>query len=342
MFKRILKSALVSLTTFQPLSRYMFSLRDRHVPVFMLHRMQDAERGVPGHSATFLDSALNYLKTNDYNFLSLLDLVDCLEHGGSVPPKSVVFTMDDGFYDQAQIAAPIFESYQCPVTIFLLSSLSSEVSWPWDYKVEYLIKAMGKQELNFLHEDLSVQLEPGDDRGRERAIDMVRTQLYKLDTASAEIAVADLASHLGVRVPQEPPESYAPITWEMARRCESRWVQFGPHTASHSVLASQSDEVCRKEICDSWSKLKDELKSPVPVMCYPIGRKDIDFGSREMQIAREIGMRAGLSVNPGYVDIETHNNNRYALNRFNFPDSMENFIQLCSWVEVVKEKLRGR
>ncbi len=342
MLKQLVKKSLTSAVNFPVLSSVMMRLRRDNVPVFMMHRMEDLSRGVEGHSADVLAQILEYLCQNNYNFLSLADLVEAITTNQSVPPKSVVFTMDDGFYDQADIAIPIFESYSCPVSIFLLSNFSSEQSWPWDYQVEYIVSNTEYEAVIFDSNSVSYNGEVQSVSGRKAAIDAIRDQLNNLEISVVLDVVNQLSRDLSVST-ENIPESYAPITWERAKSCESKYVSFGPHTANHCVLKSQTDERCREEMAASWHALEKHLKKPLPVMCYPIGKKDKDFSKREMVIARELGMTAGLSVNPGYVELSEQYiaENLYCLHRFNVPDNLTDFVQLCSWIEVAKEKMRG-
>jgi hypothetical protein len=110
----------------------------------------------------------------------------------------------------------------------------------------------------------------------------------------------------------------------------------------HSVLSCQSLESCQFEIRKSWECLEKELANPLDVFCYPTGRAGVDFDQREMEVVRKEGFRAGLSVTPGDVDYRKDglDGRRFCLNRVAFPSDMDDFIQLCSWVSVLKSKVR--
>jgi len=342
MSKATIKKIMAEVVNNTVVSGMMGFLRKENVPIFMLHRMQDKECGVKGHSPEFLRKSLTYLKENNYSFISLELLVASLNGIASIPPKSVVFTMDDGFYDQVSIAVPIFEEFNCPVSIFLLTNFSSGISWPWDYQVDYIVDTTKLNHVTINGDTISIDASLENDKDRRDTSRNIKEQLKHSVTADAERLVRELAIVLKVELGHQPPKAYLPITWDMARDCESDLVQFGPHTKSHALLAHQNDEDSKKEVQESWIKLKSELANPLPVFCYPTGRKGIDFGQREMDIVSSIGFSAALSVTPGYVNIasDSMGQERFCLARFGLPDNMEDFIQLCSWVEVVKEKLR--
>jgi len=111
----------------------------RGIPIFMLHRMQSDEISNPGGiSAEHLRQCLQYLKKNHYSFVSLESLVDALRKHAPLPSRSVVFTIDDGYQDQAEIALPVFKEFGCPVTFFVITGMLDQTLWPWDAQIYWL------------------------------------------------------------------------------------------------------------------------------------------------------------------------------------------------------------
>ena len=320
------------------------SARSSNVPIFMLHRFEDVERGVSGHSIGLLRRALLWLQENNYNVISLDCLIDALDGKADLPKRAVVFTIDDGFIEQVELAAAVFEDFGYPVSIFLITAFSSEKSWPWDYQIEYILNKTAYERLSFSfgNESITVNLAADADT-RKHATRRLRNVLKCLPFDEVTSHVQRIAYEANVDIDAPNLESYRPITWARARASESPRVRFGPHSEQHAILHWQSSEVSFREIFNSKSAVESELRYPLNIFCYPTGRKNIDFDLREMDIVKNLGMRAGLSVTPGYVNLTKHGaeEHRYCLPRFGFPSDMEHFIQLCSWIELMKEKLRG-
>ena len=105
----------------------------------MLHRITVEGQQYTGTTPDHLRRCLSYLKKTGYTFVSLEELILALKNQTALPDKPVVFTMDDGFYDQAEIGIPIFLEFECPVTMFLISGMLDGDLWPWDDQVVYLI-----------------------------------------------------------------------------------------------------------------------------------------------------------------------------------------------------------
>jgi peptidoglycan/xylan/chitin deacetylase (PgdA/CDA1 family) len=64
-----------------------------------------------------------YLKNNNFNVISLADLVNLLLCGQEISPKTVVLTLDDGYEDNYFNVFPILRKYNFPATIFLNAGL---------------------------------------------------------------------------------------------------------------------------------------------------------------------------------------------------------------------------
>ncbi len=320
----------------------MQPLRKRVVPVFLLHRFEDKSRGIQGHSQAHLEAALTYLKDHGYTVVSVRQVVEAVINGEALPPRAVAFTLDDGFYDQANTALPVFEHFQAPVTLFLATDMQDQRYWSWDYKLEYLFKHTSRQSLELDLGDGPADVSFATAEDRRNLVRTLRHYHKRLPNQAAESAVECFAERLEVDLPAEAPDEYQPITWEQARNAESRFVEFGPHTQRHPILAQISDEQAEHEILGSWRALQANVANPVPVFCYPSGRRGIDFGDREQQIVKQAGLIGALSADPGYVHLTGANNNLYALKRFSFPDDMTRFRQYCSWLEYAKEQISRR
>ncbi|SNR74782.1 Polysaccharide deacetylase [Desulfurobacterium atlanticum] len=61
---------------------------------------------------------MEYLKNNNYNVVSLKEIIDYLKTGKPIPPKTVAITIDDG-YRSTMKAFKILKKYNFPFTLFL-------------------------------------------------------------------------------------------------------------------------------------------------------------------------------------------------------------------------------
>lgn len=332
----------INFLTSAPVCRLMLPLRRQVVPVFLMHRFADDHRGIRGHSLAHLEDALSYLRRHGYHIISLRRLVESVLAGARLPDKAVAFTLDDGFYDQAEKALPVFEKYRAPVTVFLATDMQDQQYWSWDYKLEYLFKhtSVGEIQFDFGKGPSTVQFQSSGDK--RLLVRRLRQHFKAKPNGTAEDAVADFSRMLEVGLPASAPSEYQPITWEQARALESDYVEFGPHTKRHPILSQLTDDEAREEIVGSWRAISQNLNHPVPIFCFPSGREGIDFGPREQQMAAEAGLIGALSADPGYIYLKRREHtNVFALKRFSFPDSLAHFKQYCSWLEYAKERYKA-
>ena len=318
--------------------------RSNYATVFMMHRFTNSDRGIEGFDPGQLRKGLDYLRRNKYELLSLEDLFSRLAGNGPVLNGAVVFTIDDGYIDHAEIAAPIFAEFDCPVTTFVTTGFLDGQLWMWWNKIEFIF-------LNTDHRSADVCL--GGDTFRydlkchEDVIaaqqDFVARCKFLEDEEKLK-AIACFAESAEVDLPASPPAMYEPMSWDDARSCERKGMTFGPHTVTHPVLSRTTFERAEWEINESWRRLCEEVRSPVPVFCYPNGQWP-DFGSREIEIFRKIGLSGSVVGEPGFADPITFrrdNDEPYKLRRMSYPDTHSDLIQYVCGIERCKQLMRCR
>ncbi len=336
-----LKQSAIKLLGGSLCSKLFAPIRKDLVPVFMLHRVRNVAQGVEGHSPEFLEQALSYLTNSGYTFISLAEMVRCMNMNVVLPKNAVAFTCDDGFWDQAEITASILEKYNCPLTIFLITGFIDGEPLPWDDRVKYVLTETRKQAIDITLDGDSLHFKLDSLELKEHAIHALRDRLKECAHAEFLRVMKELEVCAEVETTRCPPHYHRPLTWDQARALEKRNVQFAPHTVTHAILSKTSDETAKYEIHYSWRRLQEELEHPLPVFCYPTGRES-DFGSREIALIKEAGFEIAVSTTPGYVHIRHDNtaDRRFRLNRFSFPRTMTDLIQYASWIERCKELLR--
>jgi hypothetical protein len=117
---------------------------------------------------------------------------------------------------------------------------------------------------------------------------------------------------------------------------------FGPHTLTHPVLSTTSDEQSEREITESWRRLSGEVSRPVPVFCYPAGRLG-DFGDREIATIRRMGLLGAVSAQPGNVRLRRLGDSAdgwYAVPRRGYQGTLPDVLQCVAGVEDLKMSIR--
>jgi peptidoglycan/xylan/chitin deacetylase (PgdA/CDA1 family) len=268
-----------------------------------------------------------------------MDLIDQVRNRLAPSPRTVVFTVDDGYADFAEVAAPVFQRYDCPVTVFLITGFLDGGYWLWWDRVRYAVEHSRQTSLTFEFPGNIVRYEWQDPSGRARACRDLIHRLKHLPNHEREAAHIELEARLEVSLPASPPLEFAPMSWEQVRSLGRSGVTFGPHTVSHPILARTTDQQSRNEIFGSWERLQTQSDRALPIFCWPNG-DPTSFGPRETRLAAEAGMVAALSTVPASLTLRQWTGNSgggaYALPRYAYPQDTFNFAQVVSGLERLK------
>jgi peptidoglycan/xylan/chitin deacetylase (PgdA/CDA1 family) len=313
------------------------------IGIFMLHRFSVPDLDVSGHQPAALRRNLAYLRKNRYQLLSVGEIFERLSRGETLT-RTVAFTIDDGYFDHAEIAGPIFAEFDCPLTCFVATGFLDRKVWFWWDRLAYIFETTRRR-------DLTAHLGTSKFWYQWDNLDTCRKACLSLNLlcqdASEEdrlACIADLSRQSDVELPVCAPSRFAPMTWEQARKLETRGVSFGPHTVTHPVLATTSGTQSEWEITESWARLKAEVRHPIPVFCYPNGRYQ-DIGEREISAVRRLGLLGGLTAHPGNLDQAAFCASplvRYRVSRFRYDNPLVDLLQYLSGVEGLKARLRQR
>ncbi|MDQ8168553.1 MAG: polysaccharide deacetylase family protein [Gemmatimonadota bacterium] len=270
----------------------------------MMHRFADAsgERTI-GHDPKQLAVVLGALRMSG---VALLDLDQAVEiyantddRRRSLPP-SVVFTVDDGYADFADVGLPVFEEFDCPVTGFVVADVIDGKRWFWWDQVEWALRHAAGRRLELELDGQPVVLSWVTESERAVQQHTLVERLKGVGDVSRDDFIDQLACIADVPVTGDVPPAFRVLSWNALRSCERRGARFGPHTMSHPILSQCTDSRSHDEVVDSSARVLGELGNPSRVFCYPNGRMQ-DFGGREFRTLRSTGMMAAVSAMPGII-----------------------------------------
>ena len=252
--------------------------------ILMYHGFcEDASAGQPWIPSYFvtrsqLEQQLAYL-TRRWNILRLQEAVERLR-SGSLPPRAVCLTIDDGYANNLHVAQPLFQKYNAPATIFLASAyVESGEFYPFDRL--RLIRAFlspGTPNSNGYGESLPEYL--------NNPIDQV--------IRNAEPEWREIVPHLT----DDQRRELRPLTREELRQLDSRVIDLGAHSHNHCILRNETSERRRMEIATSLDRVAEWMGRPARLFSYPNGRPG-DFGEIDKEALRARGVEAAVSTISG-------------------------------------------
>ncbi len=321
-----------ALALFRPFTR-------RCGTIFMLHRFARPELSSPGITAEHLRWVLRYLRSRRFRLVSLEEIVAAYSRDPAALTRAVAFTVDDGYDDFAAVAAPIFAEFDCPVTVFLATGFIDDRSWLWWDRILHAFDITARRTLE-LPELPGPARRSWSSRAQSAALALGVVEAAKeLAPAERALLIERIVDRLEVAQPRTLPERFAPMSWATIRRLEAAGVHFGPHTVTHPLLAQIGDAEARWEMSHSWDRLRQELRRPCPIFCYPNGRPS-DVLPRDIRVASEIGMSAAVSTAPLHVT-PADPALRYFLPRFGLPETRWEVRMHVQGLERAKARLRN-
>jgi peptidoglycan/xylan/chitin deacetylase (PgdA/CDA1 family) len=119
------------------LSRLPLQSKKNEFGILIYHRVAPI---VPGYAAPTLNvppkrfhEQIAGLKRQGFGFLSLREVIRRRAENGTVPPRTIVVTFDDGFESVYEYAWPTLREFKVPATIFINTAyLGEESPFPFD------------------------------------------------------------------------------------------------------------------------------------------------------------------------------------------------------------------
>lgn len=291
--------------------------------IFMLHRVSpiDKNRLSPNEhlkvSPEFLDRFIEELKNKGVKFVSLDELYEIIYNYQKPDKYLVVFTLDDGYKDNYEIAYPIFKKHNVPFTIYVSPSLIEGNTVAWWYILENLILENERIELsNGLIFNTRTKTEKEDAFLRIREI--ILTERDNLLTRLNE-----LFDKYNIDWSSENKKLF--MNWEqIIELSKDSLCTIGNHTKNHYNLKQLAESQVIGEILEGNRLIESKINKKVVHFAYPFGSSN-EVGIREVEIVRRLGFKTAVTAIRGTIYPE-HKNHLCCLPRimltenFNFDD----------------------
>lgn len=253
--------------------------------------------------------------------MSLSRLVQALR-AGSVPPRSVVLTFDDGYADNLHNAKALLERYSVPATVFVTTgAIGRDREFWWDELDKLLLQPVPLPESISLRLDAQTYRWTLGDAVRYEQQDAFRYQrwraweepptlrhrlyyslwnlLQRASDADRQAVLDELASQVGIHHGARSTHRSLTID-ELRTLSQGDWIDVGAHTVSHTVLSTLPRGEQQEEILNSKHILEQILKRPVTTFAYPYG-KFSDYTQETRALVEQSGFVAACTNVSGVV-----------------------------------------
>ena len=140
------------------------------------------------------------------------EAVTTLAAGGSLPPRAVALTFDDGYADWLTAAVPLLDRHGMHGTFFLVSDILSGRSAAWWEVLADAFDRATADSVTWRGRELDLSTP----QARRTALDELKRDLKELDAATRVATVTDVAARIAPPAPLVTPCSStgtAPANW---------------------------------------------------------------------------------------------------------------------------------
>lgn len=231
------------------------------------------------------------------NVVPLRSALADLAAGRPLPPRAVALTFDDGYLDNATVAAPVLAAAGLPASFFLVPGFLSGEAPVWWEELGWAFAHATADRLDWAGRRHDVSTPPG----RESAHALVADSLKLVDARERWDAVLELRDRL---VPDGPALGRLFMDWTEADGLVRLGHDIGSHTCGHPILSRETAGAQAHELTDSRRQLARHFDRPVDVLAFPNGRTQ-DYSAETLRLTGDAGYEFALTTRTALAGAST-------------------------------------
>lgn len=302
--------------------------------ILMLHhvRPEDDGIGLNRHlhvTPEFLERLIEALKQDHARFVTMDEAADRLKSGHR-DERFLAVTLDDGYRDNVDCAAPLFRAHDVPYSIYVSPGLVDGTADLWWEHLEMLVER--EDRICFTAAGVPRTLQCRTPRQKRFAFCVLLEHMMEvIDEDEQRVLSRELSDRYGIDRERHRRETL--LDWDELRDLMSDpLATVGAHTVNHFQLRRLPRERALEEMVRSAKIIARELGAYPEHFAFPYGHA-IAVGEREVEIAREAGFVSAVTTRHGVL-MPGHAGNMHALPRI----SVNGYYQR---VEYVRTMLSG-
>ena len=269
--------------------------------VLNYHRVGDAnatpwDPGVFSASAEQFDEQVGWVKRH-LQPVGLDEGVEFVSANGRARPGGtrVLFTFDDGYLDNFEIAFPILRSHGLQGVFFLASALVGSDQIPWWDVIAFVVKQARRRAFTLRYPaERTIDV---DKQGLTEALRQVLLLYKEPEMTDSDRFLAELQESCGGPHPGASGERLF-LDWDQAGQMVAGGMAIGAHTHTHRILGRLEADEQRFELSEGRRILRQRLGIAADTLAYPVGTRS-SFTPATQRLAQECGYRACFSFYGG-------------------------------------------
>ena len=235
------------------------------------------------------------LISQEYHPVSSDDVLDFIISHKSLPPRSVLITVDDGYLDFKKYIWPIANHYGIRPVLFVPTAYVGTGAFWWDRLYDALQHTKLKQVETPIGSMLvDTKLE------RYHAFMKLADYMKQSPFDKAFIEITNLSREL---FPEQIFAERTTLDWDELRKLAAAGVTLAPHTHNHPALGNITPVQVNFEISESQRLLKSETGVETPLFAYPYGSHEA-IGTSAAELLRISGVHGAFTMKQGRANLE--------------------------------------
>jgi peptidoglycan/xylan/chitin deacetylase (PgdA/CDA1 family) len=274
--------------------------------VLIFHRvLPKADELLPDEpTATQFEKLMRWVQKL-FNVIPLAEGIEGIK-SNKLPSRALAITFDDGYANNATIAAPILTRLGLPATFFIATAYLDGGRMFNDTVIE-AVRQCTDSELDLVGLGLETYPLRTTQEKRAAIAGILRSLKYRPVEERTQTAES-----IALRTVATLPNDLM-MSSEQAAALGRGGHTVGGHTARHPILTTLSDQDATSEITDGRRRLEEIAECRVSLFAYPNGRPGVDYDRRHVALVRELGFAGAVSTSPGAART---NSNPYEIPRF--------------------------
>jgi len=273
--------------------------------IFTLHHVRPERSGAKfapnallSVTPEFLEQAVETALEGGLTPVHLHDLPALLADPGD-ERRFVAFTLDDGYRNNAEFAAPVFRKHDVPYTIFINPGFVERTGSMWWETAAAIARKADGIEFDFGGgaETLRTTTRASKFAAFERFADFVQS----IDEDEAVQRIDEVARNAHNIDPMAIVDSLVMDEEELRALAEDPLVHLGAHTVTHVNLRRVADDRLKSEIDQSTALVEAYAGRRPRSFAYPYGWTSA-VGAREVKAVADAGFAAAVTTQPGVLD----------------------------------------
>lgn len=221
--------------------------------------------------------------------------------GGTAGGRPVaVITFDDGYRDNAALAAPVLQQADLKATFFPIVGLVDTFRRPWyDALAQGVIQLYEQNRSQLLTQSDGPLAGPGGQRlalNQSDPLQAARTAVAvakTFDPAARRELLQRLTSLLGDDLARASGHDRIMNTSQL-KSLISAGHEIGAHSYSHELLSQLDGQDLQREVTTARTELQRRLDTPIESFCYPNG----DFNRQTVQAVKQADYLCAVTSDP--------------------------------------------